>query len=68
MSPLRRTFFGVTFKPVLNWENVSSRTQLEVFGEASWFLIGPTFLQLEVFVEATFGSKKLRSTYGFCGR
>ena len=29
-------------KPVLNWANVSSRT-LEVFGEASWFLIGPAF-------------------------
>ena len=32
-------------KPVLNWANVSSRTYLEVFGEASWFLIGPTFLR-----------------------
>ena len=31
-------------KPVLDWANVSSRT-LEVFGEASWFLIGPTFLR-----------------------
>ena len=31
-------------KPVLNWANVSSRTKLEVFGEAIWFLIGPTFL------------------------
>ena len=25
-------------KPVLNWANVSSRTYLEVFGEASWIL------------------------------
>ena len=32
-------------KPVLNWANVSSRTYLEVFGEARWFLIGPTFLR-----------------------
>ena len=33
------------FKPVLNWANVSSRTWLEVFGEAIWFLIRPTFLR-----------------------
>ena len=32
------------FKPVINWANVCSRTQLEVFGEPSWFLIGRTFL------------------------
>ena len=35
---------GFCVKPVLNWANVSSRPKLEVFGEASWFLIGPTFL------------------------
>ena len=32
-------------KPVLNWVNVCSRTKLEVFGEPSWFLTGPTFLR-----------------------
>ena len=32
-------------KPVLNWANVCSRTYLEVFSEASWFLIGRTFLR-----------------------
>jgi len=34
---------GGDLKPVLNWANVCSRTQLEVFGEPSWFLIGRTF-------------------------
>ena len=32
-------------KPFLNWENVCSRTQLEIFGEPSWFLIWRTFLR-----------------------
>ena len=32
-------------KTVLNWANVCSRTYLEVSGEPSWFLIGPTFLR-----------------------
>ena len=36
---------GPCVKPVLNWANVSSPTSLEVFGEASWFLIGPPFLR-----------------------
>ena len=37
-------------KPVLNWANVCSRTKLEVFGEANWFLIGRTFLREPFFV------------------
>ena len=34
-----------SLKPVLNWANVCSRTQLDVFDETSWFLIGRTFLR-----------------------
>ena len=52
-------------KPVLNWASVSSRTYLEVFGEASWFLIGPTFLlepSWKYSSKLYSGSKKLRST------
>ena len=55
----------VSLKPVLNWANVSSRTQLEVFGEASWFLIGPTFLRKPSWKYSSklySGSKNLRST------
>ena len=48
------------FKPVINWANVCSRTELEVFGEASWFLIGQTFLREPSWKYS--GSKKLRST------
>ena len=53
------------FKPVINWANVSSRTQLEVFGEASWFLIGPTFLREPSWKYSSklySGSKNIRST------
>ena len=52
-------------KPVLNWANISSRTYLEVFGEASWFLIGPTFLREPSWKYSSklySGSKNLRST------
>ena len=52
-------------KPVLKWANVSSRTKLEVFGEASWFLIGPTFLREPSWKYSSklySGSKNLRST------
>ena len=35
----------ISLKTVLNWANVCSRTYLEVFGEASWFFIGQTFLR-----------------------
>ena len=52
-------------KPVLNWANVSSRTLLEVFGEASWFLIGPSFLREPSWKYSSklySGSKNLRST------
>ena len=51
--------------PVLNWANVSSRTYLEVFGEASWLLIGRTFLRETSWKYSSklcSGSKKLRST------
>ena len=52
-------------KPVLNWANVSLRTYLEVFGETSWFLIGPTFLREPSWKyslkQLSSGSKKLRS-------
>ena len=44
-SLLRSALTDIDLKTVLNWANVSSRTELEVFGEASWFLIGPTFLR-----------------------
>ena len=52
-------------KPVLNWVNVSSWTWLEVFGEASWFLTGRTFLREPSWKYSSklySGSKKLRST------
>ena len=52
-------------KPVLNWANVCSRTWLEVFGEASGFLIGRTFLHEPSWKYSSklySGSKKLRST------
>ena len=55
----------VSVKPVLNWANVSSRTWLVVFGEASWFLIGPTFLREPSWKYSSklySGSKNLRST------
>ena len=51
-------------KSVLNWANVSTRTLLEVFGEASWFLTGRTFLRepsweyLSNCDEAIFGVRK----------
>ena len=54
-----------TLKPVLNWANVSLRTELEVFGKASWFLIGPTFLRepsWKYLSKLYSGSKKLCST------
>ena len=54
----------VRFKPVLNWANVSSRTLFEVFGEASWFLIGLIFLREPIWKYLSklySGSKKLRS-------
>ena len=35
----------LSLKPVLNWANVCSRTELEVFGKPNWFLIGRTFLR-----------------------
>ena len=56
---------GIRLKPVLNWVNVSSRTYLEVFSEASWFLIGPTFLcepSWKYLSKLYSGSKKLCST------
>ena len=46
-------------KPALNWANV-------FFGEASWFLIGPTFLREPSWKYSSklySGSKNLRSTY-----
>ena len=52
-------------KPILNWANVSLRTQLEVFGEASWFLIGQNFLcepSWRYSLKLYSGSKELRST------
>ena len=55
----------IGLKPVLNWANVSSRTYLEVFGEPSWFLIGPTFLREPSWKYSSklySESKKLRST------
>ena len=61
----RPSCLPASVKPVLNWANVSSRTLLEVFGEASWFLIGPTFLRESSWKYSSklyLGSKKLRST------
>ena len=49
-------------KSVLNWANVSTRTLLEVFGEASWFLTGRTFLREPSWKYSSKGSKNLRST------
>ena len=49
----------------LNWANVCSRTLLEVFGEAIWFLIGQTFLcepSWKYSLKLYSGSKKLHST------
>ena len=54
-----------TLKPILNWESVSSQTYLEVFGEASWFLIGTTFLREPSWKYSSklySGAKKLCST------
>ena len=56
---------SVAHLPILNWANVSLRTYLEVFGEASWFLIGQTFLREPSWKYSSklySGSKKLRST------
>ena len=58
-------YWFFSLKPVLNWANVSSRTYLEVFGEASWFLTGPTFLREPSWKYSSklySGSKNLRST------
>ena len=54
-----------TLKPILNWERVSSQTYLEVCGEASWFLIGTTFLREPSWKYSSklySGAKKLCST------
>ena len=59
------TSFAFSLKPILNWVNVSSRTYLEVFSKASWFLIGRTFLHEPSWKYSSklySGSKKLRST------
>ena len=44
VKPVSETKGALSLKFLAShWANVSSRTELEVFGEASWFLIGPTF-------------------------
>ena len=53
---------AVHMKPVLNWVNICSQTQLGVFSEYSWLLTGRTFasrILFGVFVKLYSGSKKL---------